>query len=347
VPRRSDDGHSGRMAGSWRALLAGTGAAALFAWVLRGADLSRALALLRELGPLLPLALIPNLLLSLMETGGWALAVHGVGARARFRSLLAVRLSADAVALSVPSGSIVAEARQPYLLHRRCGLSYADGIAATVARKIYVVASHGLCLFLAVAWAYPALSRASHRLLRGPLLPGLLLMAAAGLVLASLSLAAASFRGRLGGKLWRGLRRLPLSALRGWVERGGPSFAATDERLARFFARGPRALLGPLPYFVLIWAVRAAENLLLLRMVGVEVGYRELLALEPSLAIVRAAFSILPAGLGVQDFGCLLFLQAMGVRDAPAVGAAYVLLRRGKELFWIAAGYLCLAVRSR
>jgi hypothetical protein len=195
---------------------------------------------------------------------------------------------------------------------------------------------------VAVGCAYPALRRASQRLLHGPLLPAILLIAAVVLVLASLSLAGVAFHGRLGGRLWKGLRRLPLGRMRGWIERGGPSFLATDERLAGLFGRGPLALLGPLPYFLLMWVVRTAENFLLLRMVGIEVGFRELLALEPSLVIVRMVFSILPAGLGVQDLSALFFLEAMGVRDAAAVGAAYVLLRRGKELFWIGVGYLIL-----
>ena len=49
----------------------------------------------------------------------------------------------------------------------------------------------------------------------------------------------------------------------------------------------------------------------------------------------------------MQDLGCLLFLEAMGVRDAAAVGAAYVLLRRGKEVFWIGMGYLVLLWRPK
>ncbi|HEX6740060.1 MAG TPA: flippase-like domain-containing protein [Vicinamibacteria bacterium] len=335
-----------RLAKPWRAVLAGGAAVALFAWMLHVADLGQGLALLHRLGPLLLLALVPNVATTLLEAGGWKLAVRGIGARAPFGGLVQVRLIADAVSLSVPSGPLVTEGLQPYLLNRRAGLSYGDAMAAMVARKIFAVAAHGLCLALAVAWAYPSLSRASYRLLHGPLLPVLLLIAAAALLTAAFSLAAMSFRGRLGGRLWERLRRLPLGGFSGWIERRGASFQATDERLIHLFARGPRALLLPVPYYLLLWVVRAAENFLLLRMVGVNVGFRELMALEPSLLIVRAAFSILPAGLGVQDLGCLFFLEAMGVQNASAVGAAYVLLRRGKELFWIGIGYVLLAFRK-
>jgi uncharacterized protein (TIRG00374 family) len=346
TPAPAEEEPPRRLATPWRAALAGTAAVALFAWVLHVADLGQALALLRQLGWLLPLALVPNLAVHLMETGGWVIAVRGVGARAPFRGLFSVRLIADAVSASVPSGALVTEAIQPYLLHRHAGLAYGDAMAAIVARKIYAVAGHGLCLALGVAVAYPSLHRASYRLLHGPLLPAVLLIAAAVLLLSSLSLATMSFRGRLGGRLWERLRRLPLSSVRGWIERRGTSLLATDERLAHLFGQGKGALLGPIPYFLLIWVMRAFENFVLLRMVGVDVGFRELIALEPSLVIVRAAVSILPGGLGVQDLGCLFFLEAMGVRDASVVGAAYVLLRRGRDLFWVAVGYLVFAFRK-
>jgi uncharacterized membrane protein YbhN (UPF0104 family) len=49
-----------------------------------------------------------------------------------------------------------------------------------------------------------------------------------------------------------------------------------------------------------------------------------------------------PAGLGVQDLGYFAFFSALGVPDAMGVGAAFVLLKRTKELFWVCVGYTLL-----
>lgn len=326
-----------------RAVAAGLVAVALFVVVLRGAEFERAMGVLKGLGFLLPLALLPNVVITLLEAFGFRLAFQGVGARPTLRGLISVRLVADAVALSVPSGSLVTEALQPYLFHRRAGLSYGEAVAGMVARKMLAVGAHGLFLAMALAVAYPAVERASaHMFRREAVLPVVLVVAAVALMLASLLLATAASRGRMGGRLLRGLQRLPLGSLRHRLERSGPSLLATDERLAAWLSAGPRALLVRLPWFLLIWVARAAENLVLLRMVGVQVGFRDLLVLEPSLLVVRATLSLLPAGLGVQDFGCLLYLEALGVEHASVAGAAYVLLRRGKELFWVAVGYAVL-----
>jgi hypothetical protein len=49
-----------------------------------------------------------------------------------------------------------------------------------------------------------------------------------------------------------------------------------------------------------------------------------------------------PSGLGVQDMGYMAFFTALGLPDAGALGAAFVLLKRSKEILWVAIGYLLL-----
>jgi hypothetical protein len=56
---------------------------------------------------------------------------------------------------------------------------------------------------------------------------------------------------------------------------------------------------------------------------------------------------VLPAGLGVQDLGYVLFLRALGVADPLVTGAAFSLIKRGKEALWIAVGYACLLSSRR
>src|SRR6185503_13942348 len=94
-------------------------AVALFVLTLRSADLGRALSLIRALGPALPLLLLPHIAAVSLDAFGWQLAFRGLARFVRLRVLLAVRLAADAVFMSLPSGAVIAEALQPYLLRRR------------------------------------------------------------------------------------------------------------------------------------------------------------------------------------------------------------------------------------
>ena len=72
------------------------------------------------------------------------------------------------------------------------------------------------------------------------------------------------------------------------------------------------------------------------------------MVIETTLILVRALAVPVPAGLGVQDLGYVLSLKALGVPAVTTVGAALVLLKRGKDIFWILRGFVLLGLgRSR
>jgi uncharacterized membrane protein YbhN (UPF0104 family) len=64
--------------------------------------------------------------------------------------------------------------------------------------------------------------------------------------------------------------------------------------------------------------------------------------LESTLVLVRSGAVPVPAGLGVQDVGYVLSLRALSIPDATTVSAAFVLMKRGRDVFWIVVGFLLL-----
>lgn len=324
---------------SW--LLSAAVSLALLAFVLRGADLGRAAAVVRGLGPWLPLLLLPNLISLLSDTSGWWLSLARIGYPLRFRCLLGVRASGDALLLSLPSGSVVSETIQPYLLKRRCGLPLELGIAATIARKFLVVVAHACLLLTTTLLAWPLLDRASRIAIGRGGLPWLLVVCALGLLLAALAGAAVSVRSRVADRLHRVLTRIVGRWLAGWLERNALRFRHTDEALAGLFGR-PRALAAPVLLHVVGWSVRALETFLILRLVGIEIPVAAAIAVEASVVLVRVVASPVPGGLGVQDLSYVLCLRALGVEDPTTLGAAFVVLKRSKDLVWILAGLALL-----
>ncbi len=111
-------------------MLPGLAALALLVLVLRSADLGRALGLVHALGFRLPLLLLPNALVMLCETAGWRRSFVRITALPRFRALFAVRATSEALMLGLPSGSLVNDSMQPYLVHARCGVPMPGAIAA-------------------------------------------------------------------------------------------------------------------------------------------------------------------------------------------------------------------------
>jgi uncharacterized protein (TIRG00374 family) len=318
----------------------------LLAWVLRSADLERALGLVRSLGPWLPLLLLPNLAALLLEAGGWWLSFTRLGGRPPFLRLVSVRVIADALMLGLPSGAVISETVLPWLLKRRCGVPTENGIVATVARKFFVVVSHGLFLSCATIAAWPLLERASRSTIGRVGLPILLLSAALGLVTTAILLVAASALGQLAERLRRVLDRFVGRWMGSWLERNALRFQRTDDALAGFF-RHPAGLVPSLLLYLCGWMVRSLETLLFLHLVAVDAPLAAAMVIETALILVRALAVPVPGGLGVQDLGYVLSLKALGVPDPTTVGTAFVLLKRGRDAFWIAAGFLLLSLGRR
>ncbi len=321
-------------------------AVVLFVMTLRSADLGRALSLIRGLGPALPLLLLPQIVAVSLDALGWHLVFRGLGRFVRVRLLIGVRLAADAVFMSVPSGSVIAEALQPYLLRRRGDLPFEEAVVGTVARKIFIIFSQGLFLGLSAALAYPVLQRASQKAIGRPGLPALLLFSALVLMAVATVLATIFFYGKVAQRSRRALERLGLSWLRPWLERNAHRFGAADDHLARYLASGPARLLAPLPPFLAVWLVKAFETWLFLRLLGSPIAFGSAMALETTILLVRALVVPVPGGLGVQDLGYVLFVRTFGVADATTVGTALALLKRGKEIVWTAVG-LAIFVSTR
>ena len=90
------------------------------------------------------------------------------------------------------------------------------------------------------------------------------------------------------------------------------------------------------------WVVRGVESLVFLSLLDVTLSLNVAVLLESTLVLVRSMAVPVPAGLGVQDVGYVLSLRALGIPDATTVSAAFVLMKRGRDVFWIVVGFLLL-----
>jgi uncharacterized protein (TIRG00374 family) len=96
------------------------------------------------------------------------------------------------------------------------------------------------------------------------------------------------------------------------------------------------------------WMLEAVGSWVILRALGVELGFVTVLAVDAALSVVRALAVFAPSGLGVQDLGYLAFFAAVGVPDVAGIGPAFLVLKRAKELFYVVLGFaLLFAMRGR
>lgn len=298
----------------------------MMALTFRGTSFERALARV-DVG--IALVALPALqgLGFCLEALGWRAILASLGEHASFRALFRVRVVSEALSQSLPLGVLLAEGSKPLLLRSQTGIPVPVGTASVAGRKYSLVATQALLLAIVAI--------AGH----GRLAPIILL----GAVVMAISAAAsgrALCRGAVAEKTRRLLARLPFCG--GIAQRHRGSFTEADVAAERYFGRPLAERAARALPFLLAWCVESIETWFLLRLVGVELGLWSAFCLEVPLGLLRSIAFFTPAGLGVQDFGYATALAASGVPDAPAAGLAFVVLKRSKEMVWVAVGYALL-----
>jgi uncharacterized membrane protein YbhN (UPF0104 family) len=321
-----------------------TAAGALLLKAFAGIDLAAAWRAATGAGRWAPIILAPFALAMTLDAAGIGVLLRALGRRASLARLVAIRIATEALHLTAPAGFLVADSATAALLDTQCGVPVAEGAVIAIARKWLVTRSHAAYIVLGAFTGAAALGAVSLRPLGGHCLPWA--VAASALAPLAISIAlGAGFQGRPALlRLQGALGRLPWPAVRARATRWRPGAVAVDGHLARIGAARGATRLATLIYFG-SWLLEALETALILRLVGGPLDLGIAMAAEVGVSLVRSIGNVAPAGLGVQDAGYAVLFEALGV-PAPTT-AAFVLLKRGKELVWIAGGYALLAALRR
>jgi glycosyltransferase 2 family protein len=314
---------------------------ALFALsrLVRGQDLGAALSLIRRVGWPLLLVLLPTLAAMSLDVTGWRLILRALGASVRWRPLLGLRLSVEALVLVLPGGSVAGEAAKAAMLTRRTPVAFPTAVASLAVTKAYLFATDGLYLGFAAVWAAADAALFPGHATWLPALAGIsavILMGGSGAFLALLH------RASLATRLARTLQRAPMARFRAWIAARERSFQAVDVTAGAFFVASRSLKARVFMSFLLEWLVEGAETVLIVRCLGLPLPLGPILALDAIGSLLRVIAFFVPAGLGVQDAALILLLRQLGVPNPLAAGAALVLVKRAKELIWIAIGALLL-----
>lgn len=315
-------------------------------WTLRDAEPQRVVALLEGVGGAGVLILLPQLLALLAESIGWRLAFEGMGQKFPLSGLFRARIATEALAQTLPMGVVFCESMKPLLLARTCGAELSTSLAGMAARKWLLAGSQSLYVggFALLAW--PALTGISLAVVGVAGLPYALLAAAGLLLLLAAGIYVFLAHGQVASRAHVLLTRLPSAWLKARLAPLASKFTHTDAQLRAFFSTAFHSPF-PLLAFLTCWLLEAADTFLILYLLGVQLPWTTVGAIEVSASFLRSLAFMVPAGLGVQDLCYLAFLRALSVADALNVAAAFLLLKRSKECFWAVCGYIILVLELR
>ncbi len=255
-----------------------------------------------------------------------------------FFRLLAIHIAGESFYRFIPAGVVIGDSMKIYLLRKHFPMGYSQAVSSLVLRKLFM----GIAQVLYIGWAV-VLGIVLHA--SGNMGP----MEYTGEILAVLlfvlfaSMGYWIVKGTLCSSLYSMLIRLPSKKLRALIETEKHVFIATDVLLRDALQNRRSDVLAATLLFVCNWMTELTETIVILFSLSAAVSATGVMLFEPVISLVRSIAFIFPGGLGIMDAGYVSALRLFGLGNAGVIAAAFIVIKRSKELFWIIVG-LALAM---
>ncbi|MEN9728068.1 MAG: hypothetical protein RL434_2434 [Pseudomonadota bacterium] len=238
-----------------------------------------------------------------------------------------IRLIGEAYNNALPLASVGGEPVKAKLLRDHLGIDYTQsGVAFLVAKTANLIA---LVIFLAIGFAFMLADMrfsAAYRTVAGMGL-GFFAFSILILVVMQQTRAAPLFK-----------RLMARRADHPWVARALAALAHFDDQLAACYRGAPRRFLWIVMLALITWLAGIVEIWIILKAVDAPVTLQEAWVVEAAVQLVRTAAFFIPSGLGVVDGSFVLVVGI--ITGSPGLGVLVAVVRRARDLLWIAAGFL-------
>lgn len=276
------------------------------------------------------LLLVPYGFVNYLTSLSWKFILVNNESRPSLLRLFFLRLAGESLNQLTPTASLGGEPFKALRL-QACGVPWQEATASLVIHKGLMVLSLVLYIFMSLALVPFVLPFNSSYL--GILTVGALLLGGGGLTFVIVQ------------------RRNPCTMVIRLTEKWGicPAFlkakeaelATLDSFLAGFYREHPgRGFLAFILFFM-SWVLQSVEVYLIFWLLGHSVSWGLALCLDALAMLFVALGFMIPAQLGVQDGGNILL--SLGFNLGATLGAAFSIMRRIREAFWLFLGLLVVA----
>jgi glycosyltransferase 2 family protein len=300
-------------------------ASIFFVWILNEVGWDTLGHYLWQVGWYWPLLLLPYGVVNWLEAWSWKYILVNPPAKTTVGRLFWLRLGGEALNQLTPTASLGGE---PFKATRL----QADGVplgvasASVVIMKGILVLSLVLYIFAGLALAPIYLPAAAKHML-------FLCLAALGLAAVGIIFVVVQRREPFGNS-FRFLSR------RGWLPhflRDQEGFLENlDTAMSQFYRQYPYRALLAFSLFFLSWLLHSVEVYLIFWLLGHPISWGLAVCLDSLAMLFTALGFFIPAAMGVQEGGNILL--ALGFNLGFDLGAAFSILRRIREAFWLCLG---------
>jgi uncharacterized membrane protein YbhN (UPF0104 family) len=315
--------------------------ALLLLFVFRNFDLHETAALITEVGFVAPLLLAFYFIGALCDTMAWRIILQETIRPVPFLRLLMIHIAGEAFYRFLPAGVVVGESVKVVLMKRYSSFAAPQIVSSLLLRKVFMGVAQSLYIGLAVLTGIILFGGTMNAL-----------VTAAGIVLSISLLILFSIMGyflstgRLGAVLFGMLRKIPLSALEQFLSAHRDSFTETDRIIKGSIVQRKKEGLTACLFFFFGWMTEMFETWAILFVLHTPVTFGSIMVFEPIVSLVRSVVFIVPAGIGVMDAGYSAAFQGIDIVAAGSFIAAFIIIKRFKELFWVIVGVILTAAQG-
>ncbi len=300
-------------------------ASIFFIWILNEVGWDILGHYLWQVGWYWPLLLLPYGVVNWLESWSWKYILVDLPEKTTVTRLFWLRLGGEALNQLTPTACLGGE---PFKASRL----QADGVplelasASVVILKGILFLSLTLYIITGLALAPIFLPEAAKHML-------LLSLAALGLVAVGVTFVVLQRREPCGNS-FRFLSK------RGWVPRFLKDqegfLEGLDTAMSQFYRQYPARAVLAFSLFFCSWLLHAVEVYLIFRLLGHPISWGLAVCLDALAMLFSALGFFIPASMGVQEGGNILL--AVGFNLGFTLGAAFSILRRIREAFWLCLG---------
>ena len=300
-------------------------ASVFFVWILNEVGWDTLGHYLWEVGWYWPLLLLPYGVVNWLEAWAWKYILDDPPAKTTVGRLFWLRLGGEALNQLTPTANLGGEPFKASRL-RADGVPLEMASASVVIMKGILFLSLALYIFVGVALAPFYLPEAAKHML-------FLSLAALGLAAVGIIFVVVQRREPFGNS-FRFLNR------RGWLPhflRDQEGFLENlDTAMSQFYRQYPARALLAFSLFFLSWLLHSVEVYLIFWLLGHPISLGMAVCLDALAMLFTALGFFIPAAMGVQEGGNILL--ALGFKLGFDLGAAFSILRRIREAFWLCLG---------
>jgi glycosyltransferase 2 family protein len=282
------------------------------------------------------LLLVITFISQYIVTIAWKLSFNNPPDHISLAGLFLKRLVGESLALVNPTNVIAGETMKAYLLKRR-GVSYQDSMVSITISRFLIMLSSITLVFIGVFLFFDHLNILGNTTVI-VVIPAVLCALLLGMFL-----------------LLRNERGIfyPLRLLLGHLFPEGPravvirkNLEGIDRELVVFYKKRRLRFFAAYLLSLVHWLGGALEFYVILVLCGVDASFYSCVAMEIGVMVFKALGSFVPGQIGIEEYGNKVMLSFVNISN-PGLWVTVSILRRARQLFWLAAGVAAFVILAR